>query len=291
MTTLGEPGCFLSEFVHRCLRMPRTIRFRYNQVFLPEYLSTIFISIPISFVFMKSAWGGGPAILVATLHLMVAVALYLGIALWLLALTLIYRMRYTSVKFYRLDDSTTWIETRGRQIRSDHVVQVDQSLGKFFGRLVRKTRIEDDRGNAIQFCDAMFEYDALRMFLGQLLNWDLDQFPHDDPQLVERVQRRWHERHAVFPPSETLGDLLGQLTLRAVCLLPVALSDVLISWATLVFLENFQRQELVVYSAPLSLLTSGFIARFVYYKIFSSTTMNKTRGAETHALESSGEKS
>jgi hypothetical protein len=36
-----------------------------------------------------------------------------------------------------------------------------------------------------------------------------------------------------------------------------------------------------VYSAPLSLLVSGFIARFIYYYMFTSTTMNKPLGVKT----------
>lgn len=256
--------------------MPRTIRFRYNQVFLPEYLTTIFISVPISAVFLNDPLGGVPVALVGNPHVIVAIAIYFLTALWLFALTLLYRLRYAPVRFYRRGE-TVWIETRGRRIRSDQIVDAQQSLGKFFGRMVRQTRIEDNRGNAIPFSDAMFQYDSLRLFLGELLNRDLNQFPHEEPQRVERVQRLWHERHTVFPPSETLGDVFGKLSLRAVCLLPVALFDVLIGWATLFLLNNFQRQELMIYSAPLSLLTSGFVARFIYYNMFSSTTMNKMR--------------
>lgn len=261
--------------------MPRTIRFRYNQVFLPEYLSTILISIPISAVFMTTPLGGGRAALVANPHLAFAIAGYVVVALWLLGLTLLYRLRSAPVRFLSMGKNTAWIETRSRQIRSDQVVETRQWLAKFFGRLVRQTRIEDNRGNAIQFNDAMFHYDAVRTFLAQLLDRDLDQFPHDEPKLVERVQRLWHERHIMFPASETLGDVFSRLSWRGVCLLPVAVFDVLINLATILSLSKFQQHQLMVYSAPLSLLTSGLIARYVYYYMFSSTTMNKPLGIET----------
>ena len=254
--------------------MPRSLRFRYNPVFLPEYLSTVLISIPISAVFMTTPLGGGRGALVANPHLGFAIALYVLVAGWLLTLTVIYRLRFCPVVFSSLGQ----MEAGGRQIEIPNVTGAQQSLGKFFGRLVRLIRVENHRGESVLLCDAMFDYDAIRRLLEELISQRISDFPHDDPKSVHRVKSTWTERHEMFPPSETLGDVFSRLSWRGVCLLPVAVVDVLINLATILSLSRFQKHALMVYSAPLALLASGFIARFVYYYMFTSTTMNKPMG-------------
>lgn len=263
--------------------MPHSLRFRYNPVFLPEYLSTVLISIPISAVFITTPLGGGRAALVANPHLGVAIFLYLLVAGWLLALTALYRRRFCPVVFSAAGGNAS-IEANHLEIEIPSIAEARQTLGKFFGRLVRRIRVEDNRGNAVEFCDAMFQYDAVRSLLEQLMSQGIADFPHDDPKHVGRVKSLWQERHEMFPSSETLGDVFSRLSWRGVCLLPVAVVDVLINLATILSLSRFQQHALMVYSAPLSLLVSGFIARYVYYYMFTSTTMNKPLGA-THAKQ------
>lgn len=261
--------------------MPRSIRFRYNPVFLPEYLSTVLISIPISTVFMTTPIGGGRAALIANPHLGVAILLYLLVAGWLLTLTMLYRRRYCPVVVRSLGPNQACLEAGRRQLPIPLIAEARQSLGKFFGRIVRKIHLEDGRGNSVLLCDAMFEYDAVYSLLRELVPGDLDDFPHDDPKQVGRIQSLWQERHEMFPSNETLGDIFSRLSWRGVCLLPVAVVDVLINLVAILSLSNFQQHALMVYSAPLSLLTSGFIARYVYYYMFTSTTMNKPLGVDS----------
>jgi hypothetical protein len=261
--------------------MPRSIRFRYNPVFLPEYLSTILISIPISALFMTTPLGGGRAALVANPHLGVAIGMYLSIAIWLMTLTIMYRRQFCPVIFHGEGQRAVWIDAGRGEIALPNIAEARQSLGKFFGRFVRKIHIEDNRGNSVDFCDAIFDFDHVRGLLSELLGRDIGGFAYDNPQQVANVSTLWRERHAMFPATETLGDVFSRLSWRGVCLLPVAVVDVLINLATILSLSRFQKDKLMVYSAPLSLLVSGFIARFIYYYMFTSTTMNKPLGVKT----------
>ncbi len=260
--------------------MPRSIRFRYNPVFLPEYLSTILISIPISALFMATPMGGGRAAMVANPHLGVAVGLYLAIACWLLMMTILHRRKYGPVIFHTMGHNAVWIDSGQGEIDLPNIAEVKQSLGKFFGRMVRWIHIEDTRGRSVMVCDAILGFDAVRALLTRLLEKDIPSFPHEEPEKTERVKAVWRERHDMFPATETLGDVFARLGWRAVCLLPVAVGDVLINVFTHLFLSRFQHDKLMVYSAPLSLLVSSFICRFIYYYMFSSTTMNKPRGID-----------
>lgn len=258
--------------------MARSIRFRYNPVFLPEYVSTVLISIPISAVFMTTPIGGGRAALRANPHLGGAIAIYLLIAGWLFFLTIRYRRRFGQVVMTSPGPNQAILRAGSVEMPISGIAECQESLGKFFGRLVRRVRLEDERGNSVTLSDAIFQFDALQSLLGELLPRDANAFPHDDPERVERVKVAWTERHEMFPASETLGDIFSRLSWRGVCLLPVAVVDVLINLVSILSLSKLQQTEYMVYSAPLSLLTSGFIARYVYYYMFTSTTMNKPLG-------------
>lgn len=258
--------------------MTRSIRFRYNPVFLPEYLSTVLISIPISATFMAMPLGGGRAAMVGNPHLAVAVGMYLAIAAWLIVITALHRRRYGPVIFHCLGPGNVWIDSGMGDIDLPSVTDARQSLGKFFGRVVRRIHIEDTRGQTVTLCDAIFDFDAVRALLAQLLGKDIPHFPPDEPGNRDRVRASWRDRHRMFPATETLGDVFSRLSWRALCLLPVAVMDVVINLLTHFFLWEFRHVKLMVYSAPLSLLASGFISRYVYYYMFSSTTMNKEWG-------------
>ena len=258
--------------------MPRSIRFRYNPVFLPEYLSTILISIPISALFMTTPIGGGRAALVGNPHLGVAMGLYVSIAGWLLMLTILYRRQFCPVIIYCNGHNAVWVDGGQGEIALPNVAEVRQSLGKFFGRVVRRIHIEDNRGTAVVFCDAIFHFDHVRTLLAELLERNLAGVLQEESKQVDKVKANWDKRHTMFPAPETLGDVLSRLSWRGVCLLPVAVVDVLINLATILSLSRFQKHTLMVYSTPLSLLVSAFIARFIYYYMFTSTTMNTPLG-------------
>lgn len=258
--------------------MPRSIRFHYNPVFLPEYLSTVVISIPISALFLQTPMVGGRAAVGANPHFSIAVGLDLAIAGWLLVMTVLHRRKYGPIIIHGQGQNAVWIDSGMGEIDLPRIADVRQTLGKFFGRLVRQIQIQDDRGRSVVLCDAIFNFDALRVFLTQLLGKDIPHFPHEEPDRSEQVRALWRERHDMFPATETIGDVFSRLSWRAVCLLPVAVVDVLINLGTILYLSKFQKDKLMVYSGPLSLLVSSFIARYIYYYMFSSTTMNRERG-------------
>jgi hypothetical protein len=208
----------------------------------------------------------------------VAVGMYLGVAAWLLMMTVLYRRKFGPVIFHCVGPGNVWIDSGMGEIDLPGIAEVNQSLGTFFGRIVRKVHLQDIRGQTVTICDAIFDFDAARRLLAQLLGKDLPHFPHEEPEKSERVRANWQKRHDMFPAPETLGDVFARLSWRAVCLLPVAVGDVLINLFTHYFLARFQQDKLMVYSAPLSLLVSGFISRFVYYYMFSSITMNEEWG-------------
>ncbi len=260
--------------------MPRTIRFRYNPVFLPEYLSTVLISIPISAVFMTTPIGGGRGAFLANPHLLVAIGLYMGIAFGLITLTVYHRRWFGPLIVTHSNQHEIFLKTGSGKIELANVAEARQSIGKFFGRLVRRLHLEDDRGTRAVLSDAIFDFDALRLLLGKLLDQSFEEFPNEDPRQVERVQSLWQERHAMFPATNNLGEMFSRLSWRGVCLLPVAVVDVLINLGTILSLSKLQQHAMMVYSAPLSLLVSGFIARYIYYYMFTSTTMNKPLGTK-----------
>lgn len=258
--------------------MPKTIRFYYNSVFLPEYLSTIMISVPVSAFFMTTPIGGARRALVGNHHLPIALAAYGALALWLLGVTIYHRLMYHVVIVRSNEDGETTLQFGTYTIELSLIDGLDEEFTRFFGRSSRSIAVLDARGWRARIYEAVFGYDQLKDLLEQLTDNPVQPSREHEADAGMPIQKAWEERHEIFPVPDGLGDILGRLTWRAVCLIPVVVFDVVINALIILSLSGLRQQELMVYSAPLSLVASSLVARFVYYYLFTSTAMNRPLG-------------
>jgi len=255
--------------------MPRSLRFRYNPVFLPEYLSTIALSIAISAVFLLAEpLGGGVGL--KGMHANIAFTLYGVIASLLLALTIFYRRKYRRFVFRSDDDHPgVSLHGKGRVFHLADVDRIEEYLGSFFGRKARTVRIEDPQGWPLEIAESVVDYNGLKRLLAELAERPIEPARDFLPEEAEKVREIWEERHEMFPAPRDVSEAFQRVLWRGVCLLPVCVFDILLNAVVSFSLDGLGRMEFRVYSAPLSLTLSGIVARYVYYYLFTSTALNK----------------
>lgn len=257
--------------------MCRKLCFRYNSAFLPEFLTTLAISVPVSLFFMTSPLGGmqrgglNP-------HVPAALAAYCGIGGGMIFLSVWYRIRYWNVRISGACREDLILHVHGRRYAVAELDKMEVRIGSFFGRAARVLSLTDAQGSETEVCEAVVRFDDLQHVLAQLSGKPARRSPRHLPAEFERLIAAWNERHKFIPEPQTAEEMLNRFGWRFVCVLPVAVFDVVINVAVILLLNRFQRMELMVYSAPLSLLASGVIARYVYYYLFTSTAMYRPLG-------------
>lgn len=258
---------------------PRELRFYYNTVFVPEYLSTILISLPISALCMALPAARFRPLLVGNWHVAIALVLYFGLVGWLLFITVRSRVLYHSATFRTRGMTTP--EARNVELivgrRSLSLSELDFAVerrGRLYGRSVRQLSLSDGRENHAEVNDALLNYEAFCTTLAEL-GCQIRRLDEELPEQAALIAEAWEDRHRVFPVPQTAMDVVLRLGWRIVCLIPVAAIDALISLVTILFLSRLQQQQLMAYSAPLSLAASCMIARYLYFYLFSSTALNR----------------
>ncbi|WP_166825272.1 hypothetical protein [Thalassoroseus pseudoceratinae] len=252
------------------------LRFEYNGVFLPEYLSTVLISIPISTLFLATPQLGGLKNWLQSPHVPIACGLYTLIALALLIQTIYSRLfRYHDVQFLPQEDGRVLLYAGLRTFDLDEVDSAKESIGRMYGRTVRLVEVSDGRGWPVPVSECLFHYEQFKLTLASLIRGRIE----TDPVLTESLQKKvgdaWAERRKLFPPATTAAQFAGRFGWRLICLLPVAFMDLLINTFSVIILNGLKREEWMVYSAPLSLLLSCLVARYVYFYLFTSTVLNR----------------
>lgn len=280
----NEPTSVASRRLHSAFprsggRNGRTGRLRlpYNSIFLPEYVSTVILSVLISWFFLTNVnrigrgWG-------QMFHLSAASAGYVLLAAFLIWITWRYRVWFSDVLFLSGGDGRTRVRVSRRWMDLEHLESLEEIVGSFFGRAARILTARNSSGELFEVNECLSGYDELKMILRELRGIEVTSAERRTAEEMQALQMRWRRRHQVFPPAFTLIDAAGRLSFRVFCLLPVAAVDVTINAVLNILLQNAGRGALVVYVAPLSLFVSAFIARYVYYYLFTSTRLNRRIG-------------
>jgi hypothetical protein len=251
------------------------VRFRYNHIFLPEYVSTVLISLAVSALFMSLTAGGQRPRLWTNPHAPAATAVYLLVACGLLLLTWHARRRCGPVELQHDATGELTLRAGPRLVALGEVVTIQETFDRLFGRTVRALVLSDGRGEPATVHEALFHYDEFVAVLGRSTGVPVRRAAEFDAARAERSAKAWQERHALFPPALSVDDVARRFGWRMVCLLPVAGMDILLSGLTMLLLSRAGQMDLMVYSAPLSLAASGLIARYVSFYFFTSTVLNR----------------
>ena len=252
------------------------LRFEYNGVFLPEYLSTVLISVPISTLFLVTPQLGGLRNWLQSPHIPIAFGLYTLIAIALLIQTIYSRLfRYHDVQFQPQEDGRVFLYAGLRTFDLEELDSVRETIGRMYGRTVRQGEIADGRGWPVPVSECLFHYDQFKLTLASLIRGRIETDPVLTEEAAEKIGNAWAERRELFPPATSAAQFIGRFGWRLICLLPVAFIDLLINTFSIIILNGLKREEWMVYSAPLSLLLSCMVARYVYFYLFTSTVLNR----------------
>ena len=246
--------------------------FRYNSVLLPEYVSTIAISMVTTLIVAsdKKIWPthGNP-------HYAVALALYGVLALLLVWLTLHARWRWCVIT---IEDETVRGSLFGLErfrIRFLDVESIQERIGKFFGRRARRLTIRSFRHDPVEIADFIYDYERLKRLLGERWGRAVEQVG-GTPEQWEQLRERALKRKRVFGWPRPWRILL-LIPVRAVGLMPVLFVDL---FFTLFIVFGFHGDPKggdprAVYAAPIALAAAALTARCVYYRLSSSIRLNR----------------
>jgi hypothetical protein len=251
------------------------LRFRYNSVFLPEYFTTVLISVPVSTLFLVVPHGGVPGPAWKSAHGPIALGLYALLTVWVLFQSLYYRLVWHSVVLRADKGGELLLHAGARTFQVADIADARESLQGFFGRTARTVELADGRGWPVTVNESLVHYEHFKFALDSLLPEGIRPASETDDARAARIAAAWQERHKLFPRAGSAREVVARLVWRIVCLLPVAVIDVMTSALSHVLLRRLRQLELMVYSAPLSLLISCLIARYVYYYLFTSTVLNR----------------
>ncbi len=262
----GEAGAPAGGFIGRT--------FRYNRDFLPEYGTTVGLSLVNTAIVvalegkaMFSRWNP---------HFIPATLAYVAVVLVLLWLTFHARIRYCSLTVRRTGIERTFLGFVLTRCPFDQIDYVEEWRDSFFGRSARFLLIAMRSAETLTVTDFIRGYDCFREGIVALERREVRKSePLADDQ-YERLAAAAKERDSVFAPQE--GSIFQRrVPLRVTGLVPVWGVDFLI---TLVMIHRWFKDrgvlsELVIYSAALGLAVSAVVARYTYYYIFSSARLRR----------------
>ena len=252
-------------------------RFRYHSAFLPEYVSTIAISLFIM-------WGVG-RIYVRELpplsgnpHALPAFGLYVLLAAVLLGLTV--RHRWVHCDLLVADE---WMEGRrfGLQVFLIGWSQVEDLVerrGAFYGRRARVLSVVVYGRAPIVIADSIERYHRLRKRIAEASGKAIrvEGLSDDD---VRRFQEAEGERHAAFQVDSGFLGALVRVGGWLFSLLPVFVVDVITTMFLMhgVFREPgyFRFKPGVYWANVIALGAAAVAARYIYYYLFSSPLARK----------------
>ncbi len=255
----------------RAVARPRVLRLRYNPVFLPEYFSTIVISLAISIPFLAVPMGGGVPIW-KNPHAPLGLALYAFGLYLLLHLTFATRQRHRRLLVEADPDLGIVVRSGDKVVRLDKIDRCTLDVERFFGRRVRTIRLTDSQGHEIAVHDGLVGLDEFHRLLKTLLDRPIELVHHDPEQELE-VADAWRERHAIFPT--TVDASVARAVLRFFFLIPVAFVEFVSNlWLNFELVTN-GLAILTVYCAPITLFFAAIVNRYVSYYLLTSRRMNR----------------
>lgn len=258
-------------------RRARALCLRYNAVFLPEYVSTVIISVIISLLCLVAA-PLGQKLPGQRVHAVTAAGLYTAMSGWLLFVTWSHRMRYGTVMLSHVAEDRPGVRSSQGVVPFDMVSRVEEDLEGFFGRAIRVLRIHDRLGCTLSVNEGLVGYDHLRRVFASLCETGVEVTPNVRPEHMDAAKRHWDELHDVLPAPAGIIDFIARCGWRTICLIPVAFGDLMLNLALIGALLRAQQPVLLYYAAPFSLLISAILARFVYYYLLTSVVMNRRVG-------------
>lgn len=254
----------------------RARRWEYNAAFLPEYFTTVLVSFLVSWLLLLTPlpampWGA------RRWHTFIALSSYAGVLAWLVFLTLWYRVKYGDVRCAETAEGERVLHAWGRTLFLPSAVAVHERTGSLFGRGVRIMRVVDRAGQAIEFSDAVVEYEELRREVLASVSpacRQRDELTALDERDLSQI---WNHRHRCFPNPHSLAEVAQRFWFRMFCMAPVAVFDMALHAALLRLALGMRHPEWVVYVIPISLLLSALVARFVYFYLLTNLGMHFAR--------------
>lgn len=250
------------------------VEFNYNWLFIPEYSSAVSISCFVSWISLMNMPAAAKP-LAMNPHSLIAAIYFFALLYYFLRSSIVAHQRFRTVTVRSRQDATLVVEVERRLIRLSDVTQISEEIGRFFGRKVRWCRLHLRSGDSVAFCDALYGYEKLRGLLARQRDLPVESPGHPAPDDVERIRKKWRIRHENFLVNRADKTRFRSNTPRVLPLIPLAFGDGMFNLICNVWLLKRGQADLIVYLAPISLIVSAMIARYISLYMMSSVVMNK----------------
>ncbi|MEX2287988.1 MAG: hypothetical protein WD648_12915 [Planctomycetaceae bacterium] len=251
------------------------VRLRYNSLFFPEFLSIILIALAVSWIALSNP-GKAAKPLEQNPHSVPAFIGYMLVVVLLLYFMLQHRRSYQTARLIDDGEGNVSLCTRDLSLPLETVDRIDECVGRFFGRKARYLRIARASGDVVEFNDALYQYEELKVALTRLCTVDIRRDPAHSEGQYDKIRTAWARRHRVFSPNYAWWPL--NIASRLFCLVPVAFFDVMVTALMCMHLDVANQPDLAVYVSAISLLLSAILSRYVYYYLFTSELLHRQRG-------------
>ena len=247
--------------------------FRYNSVLLPEYVTTIVISVLSTLIILGSR--DNPLLTHGNPHYGAASAISAALTLGLVWLTLHARWRWCTIT---IDEKTlrgSFLGMTRFELWLSSVASIQEETAKFYGRRGRRLTVRSTRHNPVEIADAVHDYDRLKAILSERSGCAVTRAAAPS-EAVEQLRARAAKRDYVLGRPRPWHMFLT-VPVRVVGLVTILFADV---FCTFLFIFAFQggpdaRDPRAVYAGPVSLAFSAVTARYVSYFLSSSIRLNR----------------
>jgi hypothetical protein len=253
----------------RPVKSHATRTFWYHSAFLPEYFTTVCITVLVNWA-VNAYSPVDPIPIKDNPYVPSAWILHLWVVVFLLGLTAYYRWRYCTVSLSPDALTRSFPSAAGWAVAFSEIDRLTEHRGWFFGRRARVLEIGVWGGGSVRVTDFIHGYEDLKATLAEASGKPVEHEVAEEGALA-RLRLRATEREKVFGPAGPF-DFLLRIPSRFICLLPVFLLD-LIMTLRLVY-GAFYQDFLAVFAGTIVLLVSALGARFIYYYLFSSVFLN-----------------
>jgi hypothetical protein len=254
------------------VRLIASSRFAVNPSLLPEYASTVLISLLVGS--LLSASGRLPALPRDNAQVVAAGVAYGAVAALLLAATLRNRWRFPAVRIDEAGFSTTALGLVTGAFLWGRIDSVEVGPGRFFGRPARILTLKSADTVALEVPDHYFEWEDLVERASREAHRPVSRHGSLGEAEAEQLMYVAMERDALFGPRDSVLMFFLRLPIRALYLLPVAFLDVAAGLWFTAGLEGSSRHPspAAAWAAPLSLAASAVISRWVSYTLVTSVS-------------------
>lgn len=256
-------------------------RFTYNRVFIPEFFSTVVISIAVTL--LTGFWFSKTVHNINSIHKTPSIVLYTLLIIFALYISIHFRRKYSYfvVDSKGLERKGSWYSVPF--VGFDEIRTIRESRGEFFGKESRFLHIELKNNEIIKIYDYIFGYDelhrAIEKGIGRKIRQDaflthghVHNFAKENyTNLSQKLKAQSKKRDKVFGDPNNFYDNIMEIGRRMLCLLPVCATEFYLKMMIdAVFGRNKDvPTTLSFYSSFISLLISIMVARYVYFNLFS----------------------